>query len=56
MWKFCGEVECTCKKCGYIETTQIEDFSVECIDSSERQMGQESIYELMHEFDCYQCG
>ena len=56
MWNFCGEVECTCKKCGYIETIQIEDFSVECIGVSEQQMGKESIYELMHEFDCYQCG
>lgn len=55
MWKFCGKVECTCKKCGCIETISIEDFSVECIGASERQMGKESIYDLIHEFHCYQC-
>ena len=42
MWKFCGEVQWTCKKCGHNEIAQIENFSVDCIDSSERQMGKET--------------
>ena len=56
MWKFSGEVKSICTICGYIKTTQIEDFTEECIDVSERQMGKESIYELKHQFDCSQCG
>jgi Restriction endonuclease len=55
MWKFCGEVEYTCNNCDDSESIPIDDFSIECADGTERQMGKENVYEIMYEFDCYQC-
>ena len=56
MWKFCGEIEYTCEKCGDSELISVDDFSVECVGGSERGMGQENIYEISYELDCSECG
>jgi HJR/Mrr/RecB family endonuclease len=55
MWQFCGNIECTCEKCGDSDWVPISAFSDECIGGSERGMGEESIYELLYEFDCCEC-
>jgi HJR/Mrr/RecB family endonuclease len=55
MWKFCGEIEYTCGKCGDIESIPVDDFSLEYIGGSERGMGEENIYELSYDFDCPEC-
>lgn len=56
MWKFCGEIEYTCGKCSDIESIAVDSFNIECIGSSEKGMGQESIYEISYEFVCSKCG
>lgn len=55
MWKFCGEIEYTCDKCGDIESISVDDFNIECTSGSERGMGQENIYEISYEIDCSEC-
>lgn len=55
MWQFCGDIEYTCKNCGDSDLIPISDFNNDCIGGSERGMGEECIYELSYEFDCYEC-
>ena len=55
MWQFCGDIECTCEKCGDSDLIPISDFDNECIGGSEGGMGEENIYELSYEFDCCEC-
>jgi len=55
MWKFSGAITYTCNGCGDSEEIQIDDFNIECIGGSERQMGAENIYELLYEFECINC-
>lgn len=56
MWKFSGTIHYTCNRCGDSADIPIDDFSIECIGGSERQMGAESIYEISYEFECANCG
>ena len=55
MWKFCGSIKYTCDNCGESSNIPIDDFSVECVGGSERQMGAENLHELIYEFDCLKC-
>lgn len=55
MWKFSGEIEYTCENCDKEDSINIDEFDIECIDSSERSMGVENIYELCSDFNCIQC-
>jgi restriction system protein len=55
MWKFIGSVKYICDKCGDSDSIPIDDFSIDCVGGSERQMGAESIYELAYEFECPEC-
>lgn len=55
MWQFSGTIGFSCSSCGYSEDIEIDDFDIECISSSERQMGPENIYELLYEFECPRC-
>ena len=55
MWEFCGSITYTCVKCGDSAEVPVDDFSIECIGGSERQMGSENIYELLYEFECSKC-
>ena len=55
MWKFCGDIEYICERCSDSDTITVDDFSIECTGGSERQMEDESIYEVQYEFACYQC-
>lgn len=55
MWKFCGEVEYTCDKCGDSDFIPVDDFSIESTGGSQRQMGEENIYDISYEFDCLHC-
>lgn len=55
MWKFCGSINYQCNRCGASGSIPINDFNIECVGGSERQMGAENIYDLEYEFDCFQC-
>ena len=55
MWQLCGDIDYTCKKCGNSDLIPISDFSNECFGGSERGVGEENLYELSYEFDCFQC-
>lgn len=55
MWKFCGDIQYTCKKCSDSDLISISDFYCECVGSSERGMGEEYLYELSYEFNCCEC-
>jgi len=56
VWKFNGTITYICDNCGDSDEIQVEDFNIECSGGSERGMGVESIYELLYEFECPQCG
>lgn len=56
MWKFSGTISYTCDTCGDTGEVPVDDFSIECFGGSERQMGAESLYEILYEFDCLECG
>ena len=55
MWKFSGDVEYACNECDKAGVVPVDDFEVEWVDSSERQMGPEHTYELIYECDCPDC-
>ncbi len=55
MWKFAGEVECSCDECNNIENLLFEDFDIEIVDSHPRQMGAEVTYQLLFNYGCAQC-
>ena len=56
MWKFSGSVSYVCNGCGDSNEIPVADFSVECVGGSERQMGIESLYDVVYEFMCGDCG
>lgn len=55
MWKFSGAIQYTCTSCGDGAEIPVEDFHIDCIGSSQRSMGSESIYEIIHAFKCLRC-
>lgn len=55
MWKFSGEISYTCNNCNDYGEVSIDNFDINQIDSAERQMGSENIYEINYEFDCTKC-
>ncbi|MET0050310.1 MAG: restriction endonuclease [Candidatus Thiodiazotropha sp.] len=55
MWEFSGIVEYCCNNCGESGEVPVNDFGVNCIGGSERQMGAENIYEILYEFECPNC-
>ncbi len=55
MWKFSGTISYTCDTCGNIGKVPVDNFSIECFGGSERQMGAENLYDILHEFDCPEC-
>lgn len=55
MFKFSGDIEYRCNKCGDRSEISVDDFSIECVGSCERQMGCENQYEIEYEFNCPEC-
>jgi restriction endonuclease Mrr len=55
MFKFSGDIEYRCNECGDRSNIAVDDFSIECVGSYERQMGCENHYEIEYEFDCPEC-
>ncbi|MDH4572508.1 restriction endonuclease [Salinicola acroporae] len=56
MWEFSGSVEYVCNSCESKDEISIADFSVECVGGGDRQMGEENLYDVIHEFECTGCG
>jgi len=56
MWKFSGSVEYVCDSCGASDEIPIEEFTVEPAGGGERQMGMETLYDVIYEFECSDCG
>lgn len=55
MFEFCGDIKYTCNNCGDNSEISIDEFSIECVGSDERQMGCENLWAIEYEFNCPEC-
>jgi len=50
-----GEINYSCENCETLFNRKAEDFNVEHVGGSERQMGAENQYEMTYEHECKKC-